>query len=107
MTTQMTKEEVREARLELGLTQEQLANALGFNATNSAATVRGWEAGRRVVGGPEGVAIRLMLKFHRLFPPPPPPPPPPKRPRGRPRKVVVEATKPKRPVGRPRKEAAQ
>jgi transcriptional regulator with XRE-family HTH domain len=85
----MTKEEVRAARLELGLTQRQLAEALDFSATHSDATVRGWEAGRRVVGGPEGVAIRYMLKFHRLFPPPPPPPPPPKRPRGRPRKDAV------------------
>jgi transcriptional regulator with XRE-family HTH domain len=107
---QMTKEEVREARTLLGLTQKQLAERLDLNSTNSAATVRGWEAGRRVVGGPEGVAIRLMVRMHELFPPPPEPPappPPPKRPRGRPRKEVTEPVGPKRPRGRPRKDAAQ
>jgi len=102
----MTKEEVREARLELGMTQRQLAAALDLNATNSAATVRGWEAGRRVVGGPEGVAIRLLLKLHRMNPPPPPPPAEPKRPRGRPRiHPIVEMPAVKRPRGRPRKDA--
>ena len=104
--TQMTKEEVRAARLEMGLTQKQLATVLDLNATNSAATVRGWEAGRRVVGGPEGVAIRLLLQFHRMNPPPPAPPPEPKRPRGRPRiHPIVEVPAVKRPRGRPRKDA--
>ena len=101
--TQMTKDEVRAARLEMGLTQKQLAAVLDLNATNSAATVRGWEAGRRVVGGPEGVAIRLLLQFHRMNPPPPAPPPPPKRPRGRPRKENGTTPAVKRPRGRPRK----
>ena len=103
----MTPEEVKAARAILGMTQKQLAEALELNAEFSKDTVRGWEAGRRAVGGPEGVAIRLMVEFHRLNPPPPPPPPEPKRPRGRPRKEVTGPAKPKRPRGRPRKDAAE
>ena len=58
----MRPEEVKAARLELGLTQAQLAAALGLNATYGKDTVRSWESGRRPISGPAQVAISLMLK---------------------------------------------
>jgi len=102
----MTGEEVRDARMTMGMTQRQLAEALGLDATNSKDTVRGWEAGRRTVSGPISVAVRMLLEQYLRNPPPPPAPPPPKRPRGRPRKhPLPDANAPKRPRGRPRKDA--
>jgi len=65
---QMTPEEVKEARATLGMTQKQLAEALDLSSTNSAETVRSWEAGRRACQGPEGVAIRLLVALHKLKP---------------------------------------
>lgn len=58
----MRPEEVKAARLELGLTQAQLAAALGLNTTYGKDTVRSWESGRRPISGPAQVAITLMLK---------------------------------------------
>lgn len=90
----MTPEEVKEARATLDMTQRQLAEALDLDSKFSKDTVRSWEAGARAVQGPEGVAIRLLVKLHKLHPPkakPAPPPPPPKRPRGRPRKDGLPA----------------
>jgi DNA-binding transcriptional regulator YiaG len=54
--------EVRAARLQLGMTQKQLAEALGLPASGKR-TVRHWEtdAGRFAITGPARVAIRLML----------------------------------------------
>jgi len=108
----MLPDEVRAARETLGMTQRELAAALDLNSPLSKDTIRGWEAGRREVGGPEGVAIRLMLRLHAIDqakrpPAPPPEPPAPKRPRGRPRKEPVEASEAKRSRGRPRKAAAE
>ena len=59
----MMPDEVKEARAALGLTQKQLAEALELESKLSKDTVRGWEAGRRAVGGPEGVAIRLLVRM--------------------------------------------
>jgi len=69
MTT-MQPEELREARAILGLTQQQLANALDLESTYSRDTVRAWEKGHRAITGPAGVAIRLMVELHHLRPKP-------------------------------------
>ena len=62
----LTGEEVREARETLGLTQQQLADVLELESQFSRDTVREWEAGRRQVTGPAGVAIRLLLQLHQM-----------------------------------------
>lgn len=59
----MTKEEVREARRKLGLTQDELATRLGFSNRWSKDTVRAWEKGRTPVQGPAALAIRLILRL--------------------------------------------
>lgn len=60
----MPGSEVREARELLGLTQQELAEDLELESKFSKDAVRAWESGKRVVPGPAGVAIRLMVKFH-------------------------------------------
>jgi DNA-binding transcriptional regulator YiaG len=57
----MIPAEVKSARLALGYTQQQLADALGITGEYAADTVRSWESGRRPISGPASVAIRLML----------------------------------------------
>ncbi|PYJ10759.1 MAG: hypothetical protein DMF06_04980 [Verrucomicrobia bacterium] len=61
----LTPEQVREARAALGMTQQQLADALLLDSKYSRDTVRNWENGNRRCPGPESVAIQLMLKVHR------------------------------------------
>ncbi len=55
----MTPAEVKKSRLQLEMTQHELAAAL---RVASEATIRSWESGRRPIGGPAVVAILLMLK---------------------------------------------
>jgi DNA-binding transcriptional regulator YiaG len=57
----MAPAEVKSARLALGYTQQQLADALGLTGEYAADTVRSWESGRRPISGPASVAIRMML----------------------------------------------
>jgi DNA-binding transcriptional regulator YiaG len=57
----MTPQEVRAARRALGMTQDQLANALRMGGDGKRA-VRRWEAGDRHISGPASVAIEFMLE---------------------------------------------
>ena len=57
----MTKEQLREARRRLGLTQEGLAAALKLGRTSSM-TVSRWKRGERSIPGPVEVAITMMLE---------------------------------------------
>lgn len=57
----MTAQEVRAARRALGMTQDQLANALRMGGDGKRA-VRRWEAGDRHISGPASVAIKFMLE---------------------------------------------
>lgn len=54
----MTHSELKEARLRLGLTQTQMADALATPVR----TYQGWEAGRYSIPGPVKIAIRLVTK---------------------------------------------
>jgi DNA-binding transcriptional regulator YiaG len=56
----MTPAEVRAARLALGMTQDQLAEALRMGGDGKRA-VRRWEAGEREISGPASVAIEALL----------------------------------------------
>ena len=56
----MTSDEVRAARYLLGMTQDQLANALRMGGDGKRA-VRRWESGDRHISGPASVAIEFML----------------------------------------------
>ena len=56
----MTSDEVRAARYMLGMTQDQLANALRMGGDGKRA-VRRWESGDRHISGPASVAIEFML----------------------------------------------
>ncbi len=56
----MTPEELRNARIHLGLSQAGLAAALGV--AGGSRTVGRWERGERAVPGVVGVAMALMLE---------------------------------------------
>jgi DNA (cytosine-5)-methyltransferase 1 len=57
----MTPADLKSARKSLGLTQTQMADALGLGP-NGRRTVRRWESGETPISGPAQVAISLMLK---------------------------------------------
>ena len=58
----MTGAEIRAAREEMGLTQAELAKALGYSGGRK---VQDIEAGRRNMGGPPTVLLRKLLDEHR------------------------------------------
>lgn len=58
MTNMMTKEELREARRRLGLTQNELAEMIGVKLN----TVGKWECGAAQCAGPAAILIRKMVK---------------------------------------------
>ncbi len=60
MTVPMTPEEVNFARLRLGMTLRELAEALRMG-TDGRRAVRRWETGDRPISGPASVAIEAML----------------------------------------------
>ncbi len=60
MTVPMTPEEVIFARLRLGMTLRELAEALRMG-TDGRRAVRRWETGDRPISGPASVAIEAML----------------------------------------------
>jgi len=59
----MTPDEIREARRQLGMSQAQLADALGLSPDNGRRAVGHWEDGSKAISGPAVVAIRYMLKY--------------------------------------------
>lgn len=61
----MPPEEVKAIREALGMTQQQLADALELEGQWSRDTVGSWEKGTRPISGPARVALRLMLKHHK------------------------------------------
>jgi len=60
VTVPMTPEEVNLARLRLGMTLRELAEALRMG-TDGRRAVRRWETGDRPISGPASVAIEAML----------------------------------------------
>lgn len=62
----MQPEDVKAARVTLGMTQPQFAEALGLVGDDAPRTVRNWESGRRTIGGPAAQCIRYLLKFGPL-----------------------------------------
>lgn len=62
----MTPEQVKDARLQLGMTQAQLAHALGLVGDTAKDTVRQWESGRRPISGPAAQCLRYLLKYGPL-----------------------------------------
>jgi DNA-binding transcriptional regulator YiaG len=59
----MTCDQVKAARRQLGMTQAQMAAALGLVGDDAVRTVRRWEAGDRAIGGPAAQCLRYLLKF--------------------------------------------
>lgn len=55
----MTPDRVREIRINLGLSQNGLAEALRLG-TNGGRTIRRWESGQVPITGPASVALELM-----------------------------------------------
>jgi transcriptional regulator with XRE-family HTH domain len=55
----MTADELRERRVELGMSQKELADALGLRAN----TVARWERGEKVIG--HGVMLALAMRALR------------------------------------------
>lgn len=62
----MKPEDVKAARVQLDMTQQQFADALGLVGVEAVRTVRNWESGRRAIGGPAAQCIRYLLKFGPL-----------------------------------------
>jgi DNA-binding transcriptional regulator YiaG len=58
--------DVKAARDKLGMTQSELAEALGLRGPNAKDTVRSWESGKRNVTGPVVLALRYLLKYGPL-----------------------------------------
>lgn len=82
----MGPEEVRASREALGLTQQELADALGLGGgVHAKDSVRNWERDKRPISGPARVAIRLMLKAAGKKVPKP-------KPSGPPKLAIVEPT---------------
>lgn len=65
MTRPTTAAALAAARAELGLSLQQLADALGL-VGNGADALRKMESGRRAITGPIAVAVELLLKLERL-----------------------------------------
>ena len=57
----MTPDQIKEARLRLGLTQTQLAKRLRMKG-DGARQIRAWESGEYPITGPASLAIEYMLK---------------------------------------------
>jgi DNA-binding transcriptional regulator YiaG len=62
----MTPEEFRSGRQALGMTQQQLANAMGLTGDYAKDTIRNWETGKRPISGTAATLLRYMLKFGQL-----------------------------------------
>ena len=58
-----TAEEVKTARLALGLTQQQLGEQLGYTGENAQRYVYDWEAGRRKVPRDKVKALADLLNL--------------------------------------------
>lgn len=58
----MTPRQLKTARKKLGMTQQQLGEALELDGKWKSRTVRLWEADGGTVPGPVAVAVRYMLK---------------------------------------------
>lgn len=60
----MSTEEIKRIRIEAGLTQVELAKALGVGAR----TVQGWEGGRCQVPPPAAMALRFVIRKDASLP---------------------------------------
>jgi DNA-binding XRE family transcriptional regulator len=60
-TRTMTAKQFRVARIKLGLSTEQMAQALGLTAR----AVRYYEAGERPISGPVQIAVKCLLEHRR------------------------------------------
>lgn len=54
----MTRQELKQARLELGMTQDQMAAAVGVS---NGRTVRRWESGERNVNPSASILVKMLL----------------------------------------------
>lgn len=61
MATQVTPDEIKDARKRLGLSQSGLAEVLRLGS-NGERTIRRWEQGEVPVTGPATVAIECLLE---------------------------------------------
>lgn len=61
MNGPMKPQELRDARHELGMSVNELAEALRLNPKNGGRKVRRWETGEHEISGPVAVAIEAML----------------------------------------------
>jgi DNA-binding transcriptional regulator YiaG len=62
----VTADEVKAARLALGMTQDQAARAIGLEGATAKDTFRQWESGRRPISGTAAQCLRYLLKFGPL-----------------------------------------
>lgn len=62
----MLPDEVKAARLQLGMTQAELGDAMGLTGEHAAAVVRSWEKGRRNITGPAAMLLRFLLRYGPL-----------------------------------------
>jgi transcriptional regulator with XRE-family HTH domain len=62
----MTPDEVKAIRLALGMTQEQIARAIGIEGPAAKTTFRQWESGRRPINPTAAQCLRYLVKFGQL-----------------------------------------
>jgi transcriptional regulator with XRE-family HTH domain len=64
----MTADDFKAARLALGLSVTEMAEALRLDMPNGRTSVREWESGKRAISGPVSVAVELMMsqEIHRI-----------------------------------------
>jgi DNA-binding transcriptional regulator YiaG len=58
--------EIKAIRDQLGMTQEQVARAIGLEGATAKDTFRQWENGRRPISGTAAQCLRYLLKFGTL-----------------------------------------
>jgi|AKVG01.1.fsa_nt_gi DNA-binding transcriptional regulator YiaG len=56
----MTPEDIKRIRNKLGMTQQELADALRMSRLNGGRTVRKWESGDMQINGPASLALEYM-----------------------------------------------
>jgi DNA-binding transcriptional regulator YiaG len=62
----MQPDDIKAIRAQLGMTQEQVARAIGLEGPTAKDTFRQWENGRRPISGVAAQCLRYLVRFGTL-----------------------------------------